>query len=54
MPFLFLSFAGAFYRERLKNLLRLPTTESPAAVPATAPTEKLQRHNRAAAQVVLA
>jgi amino acid transporter len=34
LPFLILSFTSAFYRERLKDLLRLPATDASPAVPA--------------------
>lgn len=34
LPFLVLSFTSSFYRERLKDLLRLPTTDSSAPAPA--------------------
>lgn len=39
LPFLILSFACPFYRERLKDLLRLPTTDAspPPASPVTTP-----------------
>jgi hypothetical protein len=42
LPFLILSFACSFYRERLQRVLRLPTTESspppPTPSPAAAPS----------------
>jgi ABC-type polysaccharide/polyol phosphate export permease len=34
LPFLILSFTNAFYRERLQQLLRLPTPASQPAAPA--------------------
>jgi hypothetical protein len=37
LPYLILSFAGSFYRERLKTLLRLPADELSAAAPTPAP-----------------
>lgn len=37
LPYLILSFACSFYRERLKNLLRLPTIESSPAAPIPPP-----------------
>ena len=45
LPFLILSFASAFYRERLKHLLRLSTANSSLAVPATVPVadQKVRR-----------
>jgi hypothetical protein len=36
LPYLILSFASSFYRERLKNLLRLPITDSSPPPPASA------------------
>ena len=38
LPFLILSFTSSFYRERLKNLLRLPAVVSAPAAPAPTPT----------------
>jgi len=37
LPFLILSFASSFYRERLKNLLRLPAETAAPPAPAAAP-----------------
>jgi hypothetical protein len=37
LPFLILSFASAFYRERLRHLLRLPATDSSPAAPVLIP-----------------
>lgn len=37
LPYLILSFACSFYRERLKTLLRLPTIESSPAAPMPPP-----------------
>jgi hypothetical protein len=37
LPFLTLSFTSSFYRERLKDLLRLPTTESLPPAPTPSP-----------------
>lgn len=37
LPYLILSFACSFYRERLRNLLRLPTIESSPAAPIPPP-----------------
>ena len=37
LPYLILSFANSFYRERLKDLLRLPAVDSLPATPATTP-----------------
>ena len=37
LPFLLLSFTGSFYRERLKDLLRLPATDSSPSAPIVSP-----------------
>ena len=42
LPFLILSFACAFYRERLKHLLRLPATDSSPAAAAPVPVAQQQ------------
>jgi len=41
LPFLTLSFTSSFYRERLKDLLRLPTTESLPPPPIPSPVAEL-------------
>jgi hypothetical protein len=38
LPFLILSFTNAFFRERLKNLLRLPPASPALSAPPPAPT----------------
>jgi hypothetical protein len=45
LPFLILSFTGSFYRERLKDLLRLPTSvaQPPVATPAPATEQQSPR-----------
>lgn len=41
LPFLILSFACSFYHERLKNLLRLPATDSSPLPPSPSPVAEL-------------
>ena len=41
LPYLILSFASSFYRNRLKDLLRLPTTDASTPAPTPSPVAEL-------------
>jgi hypothetical protein len=41
LPYLILSFASSFYRQRLKDLLRLPTADASPPAPTPSPVAEL-------------